>query len=320
MYHGRLAVLAVTMAAVIWVTGMAARAAGPDSNALGAQTPRAGAPARGPQVPPGVEALRDVAYVKEGHKAQVLDLYIPKTDKPLPLVVWVHGGAWLGGSKSQSPANLLLGKGYAVASIEYRMSQVAIFPAQIHDCKAAIRWLRATAKEHHIDPDRIGVWGSSAGGHLVALLGTSAGVKEMDGDLGEYKDVSTSVQCVVDFFGPTDLAQMKQGTPGLVGAMDHDSPRAPEALLIGGAVPENKEKAAKANPINYISRNNPPFLIMHGDKDSTVPINQSELLVEALKKTGVDATFTVVKGAGHGFRGPAETAAAEAFFDKWLKK
>jgi acetyl esterase/lipase len=274
-----------------------------------------------PALPEGSTALRDLPYVKGGHKAQVLDLFLPpKSDKPAPLVIWVHGGAWLGGSKNQCPALFLLARGYAVASVGYRLSQVATFPAQIHDCKAAVRYLRAHAREHNIDPDRFGAWGSSAGGHLVALLGTSGDVPEMDGELGDDKSVSARVQAVVDWFGPTDLLQMGKGTPGVPNNMDHDSPNAPEAKLIGGPVQENKEKAAKANPITYVTKDDPPFLIMHGDRDNLVPINQSELLNDALTKVGVNVAYEVVKGAGHGFRNPEPRRRTTEFFEKHLKQ
>ena len=155
----------------------------------------------------------------------------------------------------------LAAKGYAVASINYRLSQHAVFPAQIEDCKAAIRWLRANAAKYHLDPDHIGVWGASAGGHLVALLGTTGSVKELEGKGGNL-DQSSRVQCVVDWFGPTDLATM---------GGSHDKPGSPESRLIGGPVQENKEKARKASPLTYVSKDSAPFLIMHGDQDNTVP-------------------------------------------------
>ena len=138
----------------------------------------------------------------------------------------------------------LVAKGYAVASINYRLSQHAVFPAQIEDCKAAIRWLRANAAKYHLDPDHIGVWGASAGGHLVALLGTTGGVKELEGNGGNL-DQSSRVQCVVDWFGPTDLTTM---------GGEHDKPDSPVARLIGGPVQENKEKARKASPLTYVEQ------------------------------------------------------------------
>jgi len=266
----------------------------------------------------GVKTMRNLEYAKVGSKSLLLDLYVPeKADAPLPLIVWIHGGAWLAGDKAGGPAMGQVNRGYAVASINYRLSQEAIFPAQIHDCKAAIRWLRAHAKENNIDPKRIGVWGSSAGGHLVALMGTSGDVKELEGDEGNL-DQSSRVQAVCDWFGPTDFLQMAAHM--LPGAkMPHDTADSPESKLVGGPIQENKDKVAKANPITYVSKDDPPFLIMHGDKDPLVPHHQSEILAEALKKAGVEVTFKTVEGAGHGFGGPEVMKRVEEFFDKHLK-
>ena len=270
-------------------------------------------PAKKAKLPAGVRVERNLEYVAGGHDRNKLDLYLPaKDDGPRPLIVWIHGGAWLGGSKEVCPAVPFVQQGYAVASINYRLSQHAVFPAQIEDCKAAIRWLRAHAKEFHLDPDRIGVWGGSAGGHLVALLGTAGDVKDLEGKGGNL-DQSSRVQCVVDFFGPTDFLQMRG---------QHDNPKAPEALLIGGPVQENRQKAARANPITYVTRDDPPFLIMHGEADRTVPVNQSELLDAALKKAGVESTFIRIPGAGHGgpgFQTPENRKRIAEFFDKHLK-
>ncbi|MBE3097900.1 MAG: alpha/beta hydrolase [Planctomycetes bacterium] len=287
--------------------------------ALEAGAPEGRPPQKGPAPNlAGVKAMRDLEYAKPGGKPQLLDLFVPeKADGPLPLIVWIHGGAWLGGSKNGTPAMGQLRRGYAVASINYRLSQEAIFPAQIHDCKAAIRWLRAHAKEYNLDPKRIGVWGSSAGGHLVALVGTSGDVKELEGDEGNL-DQSSRVQAVCDWFGPADFCQMAaHALPG--SKLDHDAAGSPESKLVGGPIQENKDKVAKANPITYVSKDDPPFLIMHGDKDPLVPHHQSELLNDALKKAGVDVTFKTVEGAGHGFGGPDVMKTVEEFFDKHLK-
>lgn len=270
------------------------------------------------RVPDGVKAHRDLAYVENGHARQKLDLYVPeKAGAPLPLIIWVHGGGWQNGSKEGCPP-LRQGfteRGYALASIGYRLSGHATFPAQIEDCKAAIRWLRAHAKQYNLDPQRFGVWGSSAGGHLVALLGTSGHVKEFD--VGAHLDHSSRVQAVCDYYGPTDFVAFVT-TPGYE---RHAQPDSPEAKLIGGAVAENKDKAARANPITYVTPDDPPFLIVHGDKDPVVPINQSQLLLEALKKAGVSVRFHTIKGAGHGqgFGGPEIEPMVSDFFEKRLK-
>jgi acetyl esterase/lipase len=274
------------------------------------------------QQPPGradgASVVRDVAYGP--HERNKLDVYVPKGDGPFPLVIWVHGGAWLGGSKDGGgPAARLLEKGYAVAAINYRLSQHAVFPAQIVDCKAAVRHLRANAPEYKLDPGRFGVWGSSAGGHLAALVGTTGGVTEFE--VGEHPTVSSRVQAVCDFFGPTDLTRMQEQTVGK-GAIDHNSPDAPEAKLLGGPVPANKAKAATANPITYVTRDDPPFLIVHGDKDPLVPLGQSEILHAALTKAGVPSELVVVEGGGHGGNGfdtPDRRSQVEAFFARYLK-
>jgi acetyl esterase/lipase len=268
-------------------------------------------------LPEGTKALRDVAYVTNGHPRQTLDLFIPPgATNPLPLIIWVHGGAWLGGSKEQCPALAYLKDGYAVASLNYRLSQHAIFPAQIEDCKAAVRWLRAHAQNHNLDPERFAAWGASAGGHLVALLGTAGDVKKFE--VGGNLEVSSRVQAVVDFFGPTDFTQM--GMHRLPDSpINHDADDAPEAKLIGGPVPENQDKAAAANPITYVTKTAPPFLIMHGDKDNLVPYQQSELLRDALQKAGVPVTLKIIAGAGHGFGGRDIDQQVGDFFTQQLK-
>lgn len=264
---------------------------------------------KGPKLPDGVTADRDVAYGT--HERQKLDVYVPKGDGPFPLILWVHGGGWEGGSKdSAGPVVNMLARGYAVASTNYRLSRHAAFPAQIHDVKGAVRYLRANAKKYKIDGDRIGVAGGSAGGHLVALLGTSGDVKELEGDVGP-KDVSSRVQCVIDFFGPTDLLKLSPA----------NAKENPVTRLLGGSTADKRELAVSANPITYVSKDDPPFLIVHGDKDPVVPLSQSELLYEALKKAGVDATLKVVPEAGHGngIFTPELAKQYVEFFEKHLK-
>ncbi|MHB1080783.1 MAG: alpha/beta hydrolase fold domain-containing protein [Prosthecobacter sp.] len=267
----------------------------------------------------GVKAHRDLVYVEGGHERHKLDLYLPeKAEGPLPLIIWVHGGGWQNGSKDGCPPlrTGYVAQGYAVASINYRLSGHAVFPAQIEDCKAAIRWLRAHAKEFSLDPQRFGVWGSSAGGHLVALIGTSGDVKEFD--VGANLDQSSRVQAVCDYYGPTDFTAFVT-TPGYE---SHATDASPEAKLIGGAVMQNKDKAARVNPITYVTKDDPPFLIVHGDKDPTVPINQSQFLFDALKKTEVSAHFHTIHGAGHGgpgFAGKNIDDMVSQFFAERLK-
>ncbi len=286
--------------------------------AQGLAQAKKGAPKQ--KLPDGVTAERDIEYGPHGERNK-LDIYLPKGDGPFPLVIWVHGGGWQNGSKAGAgPATRLLEKGFAVAAINYRLSGQAIFPAQINDCKAAIRLMRANSKKYKPDPDHFGVWGSSAGGHLVALLGTSGDVRDLEGD-GLNKEVSSRVQAVCDWFGPTDLTKMNEQTT-VKGPIDHDSPTSPESKLVGGAVQENKDKAKRANPLEYATKDDPPFLILHGDKDPLVPVKQSEILHDALKKVNVDSTLIVVPGAAHGPGiGTAENfEKIEAFFMRTLKK
>ena len=257
---------------------------------------------------------RDLEYARTGTKSLLLDIYCPKTATNSPLIVWIHGGAWRKGSKgSGGRVRWMTEHSYAVADINYRLSQEAVFPAQIHDCKAAIRWLRAHAETYGYDADRFGVAGSSAGGHLAALLGTSGDAKNLEGTLGSHIEYSSRVQAVCDMWGPTDFLQMGGG---------HNRPQSPESLLIGGPIQEHKTKVAVANPITYVSEDDPPFLLIHGDKDGAVRINQSELLKQALDKAGVPADFQVLAGASHGGRGfpkPQMNKMILAFFDRRLK-
>jgi acetyl esterase/lipase len=276
--------------------------------------------------PEGTAEHRDLRY--GDHKERnTLDLYVPKSDKPLPLIIWVHGGAWQGGSKAGlNPALQYLAKGYAVASINYRLSQHAIYPAQIQDCKESIRYLRANSKKYNLDPDRFGAWGASAGGHLVALLGTTAGEKELTLKDSPHRQVSDRVQCVVDFFGPTDLtkmgAQARAEPAGAKSKFDHDGPNSPESKLVGGPIQEKKAIAATANPITFVDKDDAPVLMVHGDSDPLVPLGQSEIFLDALKKVGVPAELVVIKGGGHGgagFASKENLRKIESFFETHLK-
>lgn len=273
---------------------------------------------------------RDIVYaVVDGSKLP-LDLYIPEKaaakGKTLPVVVWLHGGGWKGGSKgSGGIARGLVDHGYALVDVEYRLSDEALFPAQVQDCKAAIRWIRANADKYGLDPDHIGAMGRSAGGHLVAFLGTSGDIKEFD--TNSHAGYSSRVQAVVDCWGVSDLLQMDaHALPG--GKYVHDSPESPEGRFIGGPIQEEpyRSLAVKANPITYIVKGQklPPFLMVHGEVDMSVPVHQSKLLHAALQKVGAETTLHSVPNAGHGLKGGdmdydelCELAAD--FFDKHLK-
>jgi acetyl esterase/lipase len=264
---------------------------------------------------------RDLAYVPDGHERQRLDLYLPAGDGPFPLVVWIHGGAFRMGDKASTDPNNsaplgYLADGYAVASLNYRLSQHVLFPAQIEDCKAAVRWLRAHAADYRLDRQRFGAWGPSAGGHLAAMLGVTGHVAEFE--IGEHLDVSSRVQCVVDYYGPTDFVQMdRQRLPD---GMVHDAPDSPESQLVGGPIQDNKDKVARASPITYVTQDAPPFLIVHGDADPLVPYDQSVILVEVLRDAGVPVTIHTVKGGGHGgFTDPTVPVMTRDFLAKYLR-
>lgn len=258
--------------------------------------------AREPQLPPGIVRHADLTYATVGDRALLLDVYAPaeKPAKPMPAVVWVHGGGWRGGSKNNIGRSLpILSHGFGLVSVGYRLSGEARFPAAIGDVKAAMRWVRANASSYGFDPDRLGAWGSSAGGHLVALLGTAHEVAEWDELHEEHAGASSRPDAVCNWFGPTDFLRMND----FPGRIDHDAPDSPESRFIGVPIQQYPERTQQANPIRYISRDDPPMLHMHGENDRAVPFNQSELLHAALQKAGLDSTLYRVQGADHGFQG-----------------
>ncbi|MEQ8791258.1 MAG: alpha/beta hydrolase [Pirellulaceae bacterium] len=281
-----------------------------------ASTTFAQRPATPRRLPAGVTVHRDLQYAQVGDKQLLLDLYLPeKADGPLPVIVGIHGGGWANGSKQGGTGSFLAARGFAVASINYRLSGEAIFPAQIEDCKSAVRWLRANAEKYDLDPERFGAMGHSAGGHLTSLLAASGDVKEFD--KGDHLEFSSRIQAACPLSGPTDLLQMDAHAPP--GArLKHDAPGSPEARLIGGPIQENKEKAARVNPITYLDKEDPPFLIIHGGDDPVVPVHQAKLLDEALRSKEVECTLKIVEGAGHGVGGPQVNEAITKFFQKHL--
>ncbi len=260
------------------------------------------------------EVIRDVEYVKVGDRSLKLDIYPAQGEGKAPLIVWIHGGGWTSGSKSNAlPAVQFQRRNpeYSVASIEYRLSGEAIFPAQINDCKTAIAFLRRNADKYGFDSKKFVAWGSSAGGHLAALAGTS---DEWDG-LEKSLNKDSLVQAVIDYYGPTDLAAFAT-TPGFE---RHGDASSPESLLLGGKVSEKLDMAKKANPITFVSKSDPPFYVVHGSADRTVSPNQSELLIAALKKTGVPVESEVLEGAGHGGRQFTEAGLLDRL-GAWLGK
>ncbi len=268
--------------------------------------------------------IENIPYAGTDNPRQMLDLLLPKDleGEPLPVVVFIHGGGWRNGNKQggRNRVNPFVASGnYAGVTVAYRLSGEAQWPSQIHDCKAAIRWIRAHAKQYNLNADRIGVWGTSAGGHLVTMLGTSGDVKAMDGSLGSNNEYSSRVTCVVDFFGPTNFLTMNE-TAIESARLDHDAADSPESLLIGGAIQDNPEKVATADPITYVSADDPAILIVHGTMDPLVSFNQSELLYAALEKKGVEKTLITVEGGEHGRGFPPLTGElVERFFDHHLR-
>lgn len=277
------------------------------------------------QLPAGIRIEKDIAYIEGGDEAQKLDLYLPEkpADKPLPLIVHIHGGGWRAGSKYPCPVAGLVLKGYAVASVEYRFSQKAVFPAQIQDCQAAIRWLRAHAKQYQFDTEHLGAIGGSAGGHLSALVGTSGGKKAFP-PIGGHEDQSDRVQAVCDIFGPADFTTVVQQAAedkNVKNIFAFNTPSDPYSGLIGTKL-DDKAKAEAVSPVHYISMDAPPFLILHGTHDMLVPYAQSVQLEAALKAQGVPVWLQTLPGANHGgpmFGKPAVLQLTQNFFDKHLK-
>ncbi len=274
-------------------------------------------------LPDGIKKLDDLDYSGNDNPRQKLDVYLPEGRaaegaEALPLVVFIHGGGWRSGDKSSGINRLepllVTGK-YAGASIGYRLSGEAAWPAQIHDCKAAIRLLKAHAEEYGIDPDRIAVYGTSAGGHLVAMLGVTGDVPELEGDIGPHRDFDSEVACVVDFFGPTDLLSMNE----IKGVIDHNAPNSPESRMLGGAILERKDVAKQASPISHVSASDAPVLIVHGDEDPVVIFSQSVKFEKALEAAGVPTALVKVEGGGHGKGfGPGVTAIVIDFLAQQL--
>jgi acetyl esterase/lipase len=262
----------------------------------------------------------DIPYADTGNPRHRLDVYLPKDRKidKLPVIVFFHGGGWMQGDKADGAGRLMpfVRKGeYAGVSAGYRLSGEAQWPAQIYDCKAAIRWVRANATRYGLDADRIGVWGRSAGAHLVLMLGVTGDVPELEGDIGPNERMSSKVAAVANFFGVTEMLAII-GQPSNI---DRTRADAPEAKLIGGALRENPDKAKAASPINYITSNDPPVLTVHGTEDRSVPYDQAVRFDAALRKAAVPSYFVTVKGAGHGDFDTAADDRVNAFFDKFLR-
>ncbi len=271
----------------------------------------------------------DIPYADKS-QAQKLDIYLPdEGDGPFPVILSVHGGAFKMGDKGDNqvlPMLEGLKRGFAVVSINYRLSGEAIFPAQIHDVKAAVRWIRANAVQYHLNSNKIAAWGGSAGGHLSAMLGLSRGVAELEDLTQGNPDQSSQVVAVVDWFGPTDFLKMdvQLKASGVANPQKHSIPNSPESELIGKNLDEAPKLVAAANPETYISPDDPPFFIQHGLIDNLVPYQQSENLAKKLVPViGKEkVTLGLLKDSGHGgpaFSTPENLDKVFEFLDKYLK-
>jgi acetyl esterase/lipase len=274
----------------------------------------------------------DIAYASLS-PAHRLDIYLPEEGEgPFPVIVSIHGGAFMGCDKADMqvlPMLEGLKRGYAVIAVNYRLSWQATWPALVHDVKAAVRWIRAHAPRHDFDPDRIAAWGGSAGGYLSAMLGTSAGVPQLeDLSLGNPEQPS-HVQAVVAWFGPTDFLKMDEylAERGLAPApgMEHSGANSPESLLLGGQITEIPDLVKAANPETYISVAAPPFFLQHGTQDPVVPVQMSIHFAAKLEQVlGKDRVrLELLEGAEHAdplFETPENVAKVFSFLDKFIRR
>lgn len=265
-----------------------------------------------------VDTVLDVPFAVAGGEELLLDLYLPQGVDSPPLLVWVHGGGWRAGSRRPVITVALVNAGYAMASIDYRLSGDAPFPAQVHDIKAAIRYLRASSERYGFDASRIGILGESAGGHLAALAATTNGSRFHEGTVGDYLDESSDVAAVVSYFGASNLTSiLDQSTPfGL-------NIRVPAlTALLGGTLEEKIDLARAASPVFQVDARDPPLFLLHGDQDPQMPINQSHELHGVYEQASLDVRFEVVHGARHGdpmFFDAERTAHVLEFLDRNLR-
>lgn len=267
-----------------------------------------------------VPTYRDVAYKRVDTTTLRLDVYRPDSARhrpPYPAVVWLHGGGWREGTKRNPRPVDLLADGIAVVSVQYRLSGVAPFPAQVLDAKDAVKFIRQRAADYGLDPNRLGVWGSSAGGHLAALLGTAGDEPWFDRRC-QLRGGSSRVRAVLDECGPTDfvrhLALLRQRAPHA----DWDGPASIYFQYFGGSPEKRKRLLRRANLLRYVSADDPPFLIIHGERDGIVPLENSQWLDAALRRAGVPSTLLVQPGIGHDVRKALSLEAIRDFFRKNL--
>jgi acetyl esterase/lipase len=250
-----------------------------------------------------VKSHVDIEFAKPGGIPLLLDLFVPTglKEKP-PLVLFIHGGGWRQGDRKKNKLDWLPENGYAVASIEYRLSHEAIFPAQIHDCQTALDWLREHAAEFGYDPSRVIVAGASAGGHLAALMGVGKGVAEMENSNAEPLKAVSRIIGILDYYGATDLIARAALQPE-----ECEQPNGKVYRLLGGKVSQKTDLARLASPLSHVSPDDPPLLILHGELDTTVPVSQSELLRDRYQSLGLEVQLHIKPGAGHGWTKSDET-------------
>lgn len=265
--------------------------------------------------------IEAIEYASPAGQRLLLDLRIPDGPGPHPVIVYLHSGAWISGDRTGGPAIRQASRGYAVASIDYRLAPKHIWPAQVEDAKAAVRWLRANAQRFRLDPDRIGIWGASSGGHIASVLGTSGGVAALEGLALGNPQFSSRVSVVVDFYGPTDLLRLEADKIPCI-PLNGDSAYMPHSLLMGCPVQQCAEKARTASPMTYVTRDDPPFLIMQGMLDCLVSYKQSIALHEALEAGGVDSRLVLIPNGDHGgrvFNEPKYQQMVDDFLDTRLR-
>lgn len=267
------------------------------------------------EAPAGLVHEKDVVYGKVGDRELKLDVLRPlqTPDAPMPAVVWIHGGGFKSGRKEHDLPKLvpLAQAGFYCVTVSYRLIDEAPFPAAIQDCKCAVRYLRAKAADLHVDPDRIGAWGFSAGGNVVAMLGTSGDVKALEGD-GGWADQSSRVQAVCTWAGIFDFLSLDK--KALMGREDQLEG------LFGGPIEEHRDLAAQASPLTHVSKDDAAFLVVRGERDPKIPLAQAPAFVDALRRAGVETVFHSLPNAGHGGPGfEKEIDEAVAFFNAKLK-
>ena len=269
----------------------------------------------------------DIAYANQS-ETQKLDIYLPeKGSGPFPVIISIHGGAFLGGDKIAAAAEMAgLERGYALVRVNYRLYREARFPAPVYDVKAAVRFIKANAESYYLDSDRIAVWGDSAGGYLASIIGTSAGAEQLEDPEMGNADQSSAVMAVVDYYGPINFLSIDdEYVESGIETFKHNLATSSESRLFGAPIQEIPDIVNAASPATYISEDDPPFYIVHGRMDRTIPVQQSINFAAALEKVlgEENVELTIIDGADHGedvFKTDEILDPIFSFLDKHLKK